>query len=169
MLEAVSRLGDPHLRVLVVGSFRHDPRYRERLLDRYGPRLILMGPHPHTEMPLFLAAADVVVLPQRPTRATMAQVPGKVFEAMAMARPVVATAVSDLPEILDGCGVIVLPGSTEERGHALERLLTDTENARALSREARRRCEQYYSWDARERILDEKLGHWTREASVAHT
>jgi glycosyltransferase involved in cell wall biosynthesis len=160
LLEAVSAVGDPRLRVLAVGSFRHDPGYRQRLLDRYGSRLVLMGPRPHAEMPLFLATADVVVLPQRVTRETMAQVPGKVFEAMAMARPIVATAVSDLPEILDGCGVVVPPESVDKLGEAIDRLLSRPEEARALGQDARRRCQEHYSWDAMERVLEGRLRKW---------
>jgi glycosyltransferase involved in cell wall biosynthesis len=162
LLEAVSVLGDPRLRVLIVGSFQHDPAYRQRLSDRYGSRLLLVGPRPHAEMPLFLAMADLVVLPQRMTREAMAQIPGKVFEAMAMARPIVATTVSDLPEILDGCGVIVPPESVDKLAAAIDRLLSRPEEARALGQEARRRCQEHYSWDAMERVLDGRLKKWER-------
>jgi glycosyltransferase involved in cell wall biosynthesis len=108
----------------------------------------------------FLAMADLVVLPQRVTRETLAQIPGKVFEAMAMARPIVATAVSDLPEILDGCGVIVPPQAPDKLGAAIDRLLSRPEEARALGQEARRRCQEHYSWDAMERVLDGRLKKW---------
>ena len=40
---------------------------------------------------------------------TVGQVPAKIFDAMALARPIVSTAVSMIPEILDGCGVLVVP------------------------------------------------------------
>jgi glycosyltransferase involved in cell wall biosynthesis len=160
LLEAVSVVGDRKLRVLVVGSFRHDPKYRQRLLERYGNRVVLIGPRPHTEMPMFLAIADMVVLPQRVTRATIAQVPGKVFEAMAMARPIVATAVSDLPEILDGCGIVVPPESVDRLAEAIDQLLSRPEDARALGQDARVRCREHYSWDAMERVLDGRLRKW---------
>ena len=162
LLEAVSVVGDPRLRVLIVGSFRHDPEYRQRLVDRYGSRVVLIGPRPHAEMPLFLTIADVVVLPQRVARGTTAQVPGKVFEAMAMARPIVATAVSDLPEILDGCGVIVPPDSVDKLAEAIDRLLRRPDDARTLGQEARRRCQEHYSWDAMERVLEGRLDKWER-------
>jgi glycosyltransferase involved in cell wall biosynthesis len=162
LLEAVTAVGDPRLRVLVVGSFQHDPAYRQRLLARFGSRLLLVGARPHAEMPAFLGMADLVVLPQRVTRETMAQIPGKVFEAMAMARPIVATAVSDLPEILDGCGVIIPPESADKLGASIDRLLSQPEEARALGREARRRCQEHYSWDAMERVLDGRLRKWGR-------
>jgi glycosyltransferase involved in cell wall biosynthesis len=36
--------------------------------------------------------------------------PCKMFEAMAMGKPIVASAVSDLPEVLEDCGKSAAPG-----------------------------------------------------------
>ncbi len=163
LLEAVARVGDARARVLVVGAF-HDEAQRRTLEARHGARLICLGPRPHDEMPECLALADVVALPQRLTRTTRAQVPGKVFEAMSMARPILATAVSDLPEILDGCGRVVPPGSAEALAEGLESLLARPHEARELGRAARARCLERYSWDAMERVLDERLARWEAPA-----
>jgi glycosyltransferase involved in cell wall biosynthesis len=169
LLEAIAALADPALRVLLVGAFRHHTAFRESLLRRHAERLILVEPRPHREMPLFLAAADVVALPQRRTRVTEAQVPGKVFEAMAMARPILATAVSDLPEILEGCGVVVEPGSAPALAQGLASLLREPERASALGEAARRRCSERYSWDAMQAVLDERLARWeAASAARAH-
>lgn len=162
LLDAVVGLGDPRLKVLVVGSFRHDHGYRERLQAQYPESLLLVGPRPHAEMPLFLAAANLVALPQRSSRETMAQVPGKVFEAMAMARPIVATAVSDLPEILDGCGRLVPPGVPDALATALEQVLADPDRSAAMGQAARARCEDRYSWDAMESVLADRLARWEK-------
>jgi glycosyltransferase involved in cell wall biosynthesis len=126
----------------------------------HGDRLLLLGPRPHREMPLFLAAADVVAVPQRRSRTTEAQIPGKLFEAMAMGCPILATAVSDLPEILEGCGKVVTPGSVEELGGALDWLLSRPDKAAALGAAARERCVEHYSWDAMERTLEQTLLRW---------
>jgi len=167
LLDAVSNIGDSRVRILVVGSFRHDPKYRERLIGRYGDRLILIGPRPHAEMPMFLAAADVVALPQQPCRETIAQVPGKVFEAMAMARPIIATAVGDLKEILDGCGFVVPARSAERLAAGLDWILSNPDEAAALGQKARLRCEELYSWDAMEQILTGKLETAQRHESLS--
>ena len=160
LLDAAERLGIPDFRVLIVGSFTHEPAYRETLLARHGNRVLIMDARPHSEMPLYLAAADLVAIPQRPGRETTAQVPGKVFEAMAMARPILATAVGDLPEILDGCATVVPPGSPDALAKGLERLLSDRDQAQALGRAARERCVEHYSWDAMEQVLEERLARW---------
>lgn len=58
--------------------------------------------------------ADVLVISQRRNFATIGQLLTMVFDAIAMAKPIIATNVSDLPEILDGCGWIVEPENTEQ-------------------------------------------------------
>lgn len=159
LLAAAESLGDPRLKVLVVGAAQ-DQAYETELAARHPSRLLRLGPQPHDTMPLFLAVADAVALPQRATRVAQAQVPGKVFEAMAMGCPIVATRVSDLPEILSGCGATVPPGQPDALAAGLESLLADPGGARELGQTARERCQARYSWDAMERVLDKALEPW---------
>lgn len=112
------------------------------------PFVRLLGEIPFDDVPRYLVAADVVAVPQRATSDTRGQVPAKLFDAMAMGRPVVSTAVSMIPEILDGCGLVVPPGDVRALGAALQRLLGDRAAAEALGRLARRRCEEHYSFTA---------------------
>jgi glycosyltransferase involved in cell wall biosynthesis len=89
-----------------------------------------------------------VAVPQRATSDTVGQVPAKIFDAMALARPIVSTAVSMIPEILDGCGVLVPPGDVIALSTALRRLLDDPLSAAELGRRARARCQEHYSFTA---------------------
>jgi glycosyltransferase involved in cell wall biosynthesis len=66
---------------------------------------------------------------------------------MAMGRPVVASAVSDLPEVLDGCGRLVPPGDGAALAAALGELLADSAQARELGDRARARCLERYSYE----------------------
>jgi glycosyltransferase involved in cell wall biosynthesis len=95
----------------------------------------------------------VVVVPQRATSDTVGQVPAKLFDAMALARPVVSTAVSMIPEVLDGCGLVIPPGDPRALAAALARLLGDRPMAEAMGRRARARCEERYSFAAARRCL----------------
>jgi glycosyltransferase involved in cell wall biosynthesis len=108
----------------------------------------LVGEIPFDDVPRYLVAADAVAVPQRATSDTVGQVPAKVFDAMALARPIVATAVSMLPEILDGCGVLVPPGDVVALTTALRRLLGDPDGSAELGRRARERCREHYSFTA---------------------
>jgi glycosyltransferase involved in cell wall biosynthesis len=123
-----------------------------RLRARW-PRLVLVPPIPFAEVPRFLEAADVVAVPQRDTPDTRGQVPAKLFDAMALARPIVSTRVSMIPEILDGCGLVVTPGDVPALGAALARLADDAPLARELGARARARCVERYSFDSARRDL----------------
>jgi glycosyltransferase involved in cell wall biosynthesis len=105
------------------------------------------------EVPHYLSAADVVAIPQRATPDTLGQVPAKLFDAMAMGRPVVSTAVSMIPEVLDGCGLVVTPGDVTALREAIRRLLADRPLAEDLGRRARARCQEHYSFAAARRRL----------------
>lgn len=115
--------------------------------------ILFTGYQPHSRMPEIWSVADIVVLPQRSGFTAMAQVPGKVFEAMAMAKPILATRTSDPPEILSGCGWIAEPNRPEDLAACLEEILDRAEEARSNGERARERCIARYSWDAMEKIL----------------
>jgi glycosyltransferase involved in cell wall biosynthesis len=138
VIAALDALADPNLAFLVVGP-------DETLPER--PYLRVIGPQPFSMLPRFLALADVVVLAQRRSRISAAQLPAKVFDAMAMARPVIATRVSDLPKVLDGCGVIVEPNSTVELAQAIARLMANPEERARLGSRARQRFLDRFSDD----------------------
>jgi len=152
VLEALGKLGREEVKLLLVGGSQNT-EYLGRLLAQGGERIIHVGYQPHEKMPEYLAAADAVVLPQRRSRHAEAQVPGKVFEAMAMGKPVIASRISDLPEILEGCGVLVEPNEAGELAAAVERLSGDPDEAGELGARARARCVERYSFDAMDEIL----------------
>ena len=110
------------------------------------PHVRVTGEIPFDDVPRYLVAADVVAVPQRETMDTVGQVPAKLFDAMALARPIVSTSVSMIPEILDGCGLVVEPGDVPALAGAIKWLLDNAEEAAALGQRARDRCEARYSF-----------------------
>jgi len=87
-----------------------------------------------------LAAADVFAL-----SSDREGLPIAVLEAMAAGRPVVATRVGDLPEVVqDGVnGYLVPPGDAGALAEALIKLLSDDSHAAALGTQARTTAQQY--------------------------
>jgi glycosyltransferase involved in cell wall biosynthesis len=73
---------------------------------------------------------------------------------MAMAKPVIATAVSDLPEIVDGCGVIVEPENVPQLALAIESMVMNQQATEEMARKGREKCVREYSWDAMEHVLN---------------
>ena len=144
LVEAVGLVGKD-TRLLVVGA---DTRAEAARRWAAQPWVRVLGEIPFDEVPRYLVAADVVAVPQRATTDTVGQVPAKIFDAMALARPIVSTAVSMIPEILDGCGVLVPPGDAVALAASLGRVLDDPTTAAELGRRARERCQARYSFAA---------------------
>jgi glycosyltransferase involved in cell wall biosynthesis len=154
ILAALTRIPAHDVRVLMAG-----PR-----AGALPDRVIHVGLQSHAVMPELLGMADLVVLPQRPHPMTVAQVPNKGLEAMAMAKPIVASRVGDLPDVLEGCGVVVEPENTAELAGAIEQLLADPEGAREMGRRARERCVREFSHDAIARVLAGVLRQFAPDA-----
>lgn len=94
----------------------------------------------YTSLPALLAAADVVAIPQLDSEAGSHQMPMKVYDAMAMGCPIVATNVSDLPILLDGCARLVPPHDVSSLSKAILDLLENPAEAQALGQKAQARC-----------------------------
>jgi len=104
--------------------------------------------------PELLAAADVVVVPQRKCLSTVGQVPAKIFDAMSMAKPIISTNVSDIPVILNNCGYIVEPGNIKELSNKISIVFKDLNKSKEMGLKARDRCIKFYSYDNIYKILD---------------
>jgi glycosyltransferase involved in cell wall biosynthesis len=116
-------------------------------------KIRIFGLQPIQDVPEFLSIADIVAIPQKRNFATAVQIPAKVFNAMAMAKPTIATSVSDLPEILKNCGWIVEPEKPEQLAKAIQYIFDHPEEAKVMGWRARQKCIAEYSYTAIEKVL----------------
>lgn len=151
LARAVADIGRDDVSLLVVGA--DESAYTDSVRTVGGESVIIRGRQPFDEIPKWIAAADIVAIPQRETPQTRGQIPAKVFDAMAMAKPVVATDVNDLPHVLDGCGRIVTPDSPTELREAILELVGHPSLRSDLGHAARQRCIDKYSYDALAPVL----------------
>jgi glycosyltransferase involved in cell wall biosynthesis len=93
------------------------------------------------ERSLFMQSIDVFVLPSL-TEGT----PNSIIEAMAHGKPVIATGVGGIPDIVtDEVGVLVPAGDTKALGDAMSRLAGDPELRRRMGHAARGKYEQLFT------------------------
>jgi glycosyltransferase involved in cell wall biosynthesis len=146
IIRALDKLGPERrdVRLVIVGPVTP---YAQQLAEQ-DERVVLMGTQPPTRTPEFLAMADLVVLPQQQARASQGQMPMKLYEAMAMGLPVISTAMSDIPQLLSGCGLVTPPGDLGQLADAIALLLDNPACAADLARRARQRIVDQYSWRA---------------------
>jgi glycosyltransferase involved in cell wall biosynthesis len=150
LVEALSavRAAVPDVRALVVGEGPEESAVRSAVASRsLGSVVVLAGARPDAASEL--AAADVVVVPSR-----WESGPLVVPEALALGRPVVATAVGFVPRfVVDGVsGRVVPPGDAGALARATIEVLVDRGAAVALAHEGQRIAVAWYG---------------AREASVA--
>ncbi|GAB4370749.1 MAG: hypothetical protein Kow00121_11700 [Elainellaceae cyanobacterium] len=139
VLIALDRLNQPDLRLVIVGGSPYDD-YDRQLTSQWGKWIIQLPKLPHTLMPEAIAAADLIVVPQRDTPAAQAQFPLKLTDGMAMAKPILSTRVGDIPMILDDTGYLVDPESPEQLAAAIQQIFAEPEQAIAQGKRARIRC-----------------------------
>lgn len=162
LIRAVKLLNRSDVTLLVVGANR-DHKLARELQEAAGDLLRLEGVRPNSELPGYLAIADLIVIPQKRGPGAEAQIPAKIHEAMAMEKPIVGTAVSDIPRILDGCGLVVDPESPEQLAEAMARLLDDDRLSAELGRRAREKCIREYSIEAMEAPLQQVFDRFSQE------
>jgi glycosyltransferase involved in cell wall biosynthesis len=106
---------DADARLYVVGDGAAMSECRQ-LAESSGAPITFVGPRPHDEIPTWLAASDILVLPS-----WNEGTPNVVLEALACGRRVVATAVGGTPDVVtsETAGVLVPPRSPETLARAL--------------------------------------------------
>lgn len=143
---------DPKLKFLILGegdAYRDLQKIREE--NKIQDRIILTGKKPYQEIPEHIAAADVCLLPAYPREPIMRDiVPIKMYEYMAMQKPVISTRLPGvMKEFGEGNGVVYVDKPEEAVAKALD--LVRTGQARDIGLKARKFVERN-SWD---KITDE--------------
>ncbi|MBE9114035.1 glycosyltransferase [Nodosilinea sp. LEGE 07298] len=147
LLAALDILNQPDLKLVIVGGSPYDD-YDRTLIDRWPQHIIHLGKQSYGEMPKVIAAAHVVVVPQRQTPAAQAQFPLKLTDGMAMAKPILATRVGDIPTILNGCGYLVEADAPAQLAAQITAIFAEYDQALDLGRRARDRTLTHYSMAA---------------------
>jgi glycosyltransferase involved in cell wall biosynthesis len=150
----------PQARWLLIGAGQlHDEVTAE--LQRRGlmNRVTLPGVVAHEYALELLSGCDVCVSPHvpNPDGSRFFGSPTKLFEYMGLRKPIVASDLEQLGEVLvDGeTGLLCPPGDAGAAAAAIERLLEDADLRERLAAAALQRAASTYSWRAHtERILE---------------
>lgn len=116
------------------------------------------GTVPQKDGPQWLAACDLLVAPHvpNPDGSPFFGSPTKVFEYMAMQKPIVASSLGQIGEVLTHwvSACLVEPGSVSSLTTGLLSVLDDPEAAMVMARRARQEVLTQYTWQAHvERIV----------------
>lgn len=118
-------------------------------------RMIFMGHQPYPQIPLWLAAADVLVLTGT-TKSVISKnytSPLKMFEYMAAGRPIVASDILSFRDVLnERNAILVKPDDPQALAMGIERAIEDTNLSNTLSMKASNDV-LHYSWENRTRDI----------------
>jgi glycosyltransferase involved in cell wall biosynthesis len=118
------------------------------------------APVPPVEVPFWYARSDLTLIPNQPEQATAASMsPIKMFEAMAAGRPIIASNLPTIREVLrqEHNALLVEPADLAAWDAAIDRLRGDRELAQTLARNAKTDSE-HYSWRNRARGIARVIG-----------
>lgn len=153
--------------LVVVGEGSREPAIREAVREGGLERAVrFAGFLSREELSREYAAADIFVLPAVVDRRGDTEGLGVVLlEALRFERPVVASGVGGIPDIVeDGVtGWLVPPGDAEALARTILRVADRPEEARRVAGTGRERAEERFGWD---RVLGD-LAEVYREAIVA--
>jgi glycosyltransferase involved in cell wall biosynthesis len=149
--QVLASVPDAHLLIVGEGSQREALEAQARALG-------LLGPHPSVtftgrrdDVPAVTAALDVAVLPSYREAQGLS-----ILEAMALGRPVVASAVGGIPEMIEHgrTGLLVPPHQPTFLAHAITRLLTDHPYADTLGKAGRDLVEERFCAELMVRAIE---------------
>ncbi len=129
--------------------FAGEGELSEKLKEIGGPAVRIMPPVPHRDVPSLLAASDFVVIPFLRTPVIDTSCPIKLIEALAMEKPIVATDVPPVRELLEG-----KPFWFRANGPAgLARAFVEAAGADSVDTSGARAIAAAYSFEAQARRL----------------
>jgi len=135
----------PDMKLLLVGDGPLRPEL-EQQADSIGiaDKLVITGPVPHEEVPQYIAAMDIPVIPH----SNEYRSPIKLFEYMGQEKPVVSPNTEPIRSVVDDLknGVLFPAGSTEKLKGALQLLLTEPALRKKIGKQARKDVLAHHTW-----------------------
>jgi glycosyltransferase involved in cell wall biosynthesis len=164
VLARAAKFLDKDTLIVFVGGTKKDEqdfKIENKELDN----ILILGHQPHLKIPYYLKAADVLVLPNSADvlvlpnsgKKEISQYwtsPMKMFEYMASQRPIVASDLPSIREILnENNAILVQPDNPEALAEGIKGILQNSDFADKISKQAYEDVQQY-TWQTRtERIL----------------
>jgi glycosyltransferase involved in cell wall biosynthesis len=153
VLAEAARLVPGAVFVFVGGTDREVEGFRKKYADQENMQIV--GHRPYADIPLYLHAADVLVLPNSGKEDVTDRFtsPLKLFEYMASRRPIIASDLPVLREVLHDANAVLVPADQSSvLAEAISRLLSDSELRLRLADQAFKDVAGH-TWDGRAQLI----------------
>jgi glycosyltransferase involved in cell wall biosynthesis len=150
LAKAIETISKKHeeIHFLLVGKGDRYPYIKEFVHQReLEDRVSLAGNIPHRQIPLYLDACDILIAVY--THADFDGSPMKVFEYMAMEKPVISTTQGQIPRIIDNGedGLLIESGDKDSLVEAILLLANDKNLRLKMGKKARKKVLENYTWE----------------------
>lgn len=138
----------PEARLVMVGGVVVPEKFQS-LYEDIKNNLVLTGKRPFSEVPYYLAAADVLTLPMDDDPIERARFPMRLGDYLAAGRPIVSNAVGEVKYYLEKyqCGLTSPPTDPAKMAEKILYLFNHPEKAKQLGKKARALAEGDLDWD----------------------
>jgi len=153
IVRAAKLLEHDNVRIRVIGDGQERPRIEALVRELDVPNLELVGLLPIDELPAEIASAALCLGIFGTTPKAGRVVPNKLFECLAVGRPVVTADTPAIRSAFDGEVAVVPPGDPEALARRIRELLDDDEQRRDLAEAGHARFVRDYSEAALSKLL----------------
>ncbi len=130
---------NPDWTLKIVGPYA--PDYKKFLEENFSvENVVFEGEKAHDDAMKQLSQAGIFILPSHTEG-----FPNVVLEAMAYKKPIIASDVGAIPDIIKDCGILIKSKNKEDIENALEKFINDAELRKASAERARKKIEDCYS------------------------
>jgi glycogen(starch) synthase len=153
--------------LIIVGDGAESGAIRAAIAkENAGDYISYLGRVPFEDVQRYYSAMDVLVYPRQSLRITEIVTPLKPLEAMALAKPVLGSAVGGIRELIepDATGVLFEAGNIEDFCRQAQRLLADETLRRKLGERARTMVVGERKWETLARRYEEVYDTAIRKA-----
>ena len=146
----------PRSKLLLIGSGNNEDELRQ-LARKEGVEeaVEFVGWQPFTLVPSYIAASQVCLVPHIASGFTDTTVPHKIFQYMAMGKPVITSSAKPLARIIKetGAGIVYPSGDAATLAETVIRIYQDEELAAKLRQAAKIAVTTKYNWQREEEKL----------------
>jgi glycosyltransferase involved in cell wall biosynthesis len=147
---------DKSIKVVIVGK---EGRFEEtvQLAKRYGvdDRVIFTGMIPYSQVPKYISAMDVCLMPFKKDAISENAVPLKMFEYMACGKPIVSTRLNAVEKIVGN--KILYSSGKDDIKNLINQLFQDDTLKRRMGHEGRKFVEEQYDWSRQSERMEKVL------------
>jgi len=146
----------PNARLLLVGSGTYENALRPLAQEKEVAQAVeFTGHQPFSLVPSYVAASQVCLIPYIFSAQTDASSPHKLFQYMAMGKPVIVSSMKSLGRVISetGAGLVYTAGDADSLAEAVIKLHRNSELAHGMGEAGRKAVREKYNWSAEGRKL----------------